>query len=331
MKEREESLSPKKAPETRESSVELLKLIAIFFIVICHSFDGLGCLHPEIIGSDGIFNDLTIATMNPILIVEVILSAFGQLGNLIFLICSSWFLSRSSKVKPQKILKMIAGDSVIYGSSTNGVAVSEFLSKTTGCLCVKDAISGTKLQCIDNDPLSFLSRVVSGTTLKPDKEIDGFFIQISVNDVSSLNYKNMGDLSSQTNINLNSFDVSTTLGSLEYIVNYIENTWDCPIFLCTQSFYENSGSRQAGFFNPDWYTVLLDKVYSLIDKYDTFSNFDVEIINLFYDDAFNNAVSDLYFDWAMDDSIHPKLAGYRNWWTPYFISYLEAFFANAAD
>ena len=223
------------------------------------------------------------------------------------------------------------GDSVIYGSSTNGVAVSEFLSKTTGCLCVKDAISGTKLQCIDNDPMSFLSRVVSGTTLKPDKEIDGFFIQISVNDVSSLNYTNMGDLSSQTNINLNSFDVSTTLGSLEYIVNYIENTWDCPIFLCTQSFYENSGSRQAGFFNPDWYTVLLDKVYSLIDKYDTFSNFDVEIINLFYDDAFNNAVSDLYFDWAMDDSIHPKLAGYRNWWTPYFISYLEAFFANAVD
>ena len=108
MKEREESLSPKKASETRESSVELLKLIAIFFIVICHSFDGLGYLHPEIIGSDGIFNDLTIATMNPILIVEVILSAFGQLGNLIFLICSSWFLSRSSKVKPQKILKMIA-------------------------------------------------------------------------------------------------------------------------------------------------------------------------------------------------------------------------------
>ena len=33
--------------------------------------------------------------------------------------------------------------------------------------------------------------------------------------------------------------------------------------------------------------------------------------------------SDKYYSWACNDPIHPRKAGYLQWWTPYIQAYLE--------
>ena len=35
------------------------------------------------------------------------------------------------------------------------------------------------------------------------------------------------------------------------------------------------------------------------------------------------AASDKYYSWACNDPIHPRKAGYLQWWTPYIQAYLE--------
>jgi len=50
--------------------------------------------------------------------------------------------------------------------------------------------------------------------------------------------------------------------------------------------------------------------------------FEVGVIDLFNDEEFNAVASDAYYSWATSDAIHPKKAGYLQWWTPYFESYL---------
>ena len=46
------------------------------------------------------------------------------------------------------------------------------------------------------------------------------------------------------------------------------------------------------------------------------------MIDLFNDEEFNAAVSDDYYKWCTNDPVHPKKAGYLNWWMPYFEQFL---------
>lgn len=88
----------------RNSSVELLKIIAMIMIVISHSMpNGDGVL-------DGTIN-LDQVTLDVQIIFARILKCFGEIGNDVFLICSSWFLLDSDKVNTRKIAFMI-GDCV---------------------------------------------------------------------------------------------------------------------------------------------------------------------------------------------------------------------------
>ena len=43
----------------------------------------------------------------------------------------------------------------------------------------------------------------------------------------------------------------------------------------------------------------------------------VGVIDMFHDAEFNAAASKEYYGWAQSDAIHPKRAGYLQWWTPY--------------
>ena len=215
------------------------------------------------------------------------------------------------------------GDSVTFGYGSNGEAVPEYLSALTGCQCVKDAVSGTKIQWAKDDSQSFVSRLVHGNIFQKDKSIDAFFVQISVNDVTNNFYVNMGNVTSEETLSLSDFDTATTIGGLEYIINFVEETWNCPIYLCTQNFYGDNGPRKDTYFNSQQYNLLLDKVYDTLGKYSRHNDFSVSIIDLYDDLSFNEAISDDYFKWCMLDPIHPKRAAYRNWWAPYFQAFLE--------
>lgn len=85
---------------TRESNIELLKIIAIIFIVLSHSMpDG---------DTARLSSAINMGTENnPTYIVLQVMHNLGQIGNDIFLVCSFWFLLSSKKIKSKKIISLM--------------------------------------------------------------------------------------------------------------------------------------------------------------------------------------------------------------------------------
>ena len=92
----------------RESGVELLKLAALFIIVISHVTQSLG----RDMSAAGIPNDYLLhfksASADPVVLVLAVFRHFGSLGNLIFFVCSAWFLCDSKRAKTDKIISLAA-------------------------------------------------------------------------------------------------------------------------------------------------------------------------------------------------------------------------------
>lgn len=121
----------------RNSSVELLKIIAIILIVFSHAMpDDETLSHYSSI-------NLNIATKDIQYFIISLIHNMGQIGNDIFLVCSSWFLIESEKVNKNKILYMI-GDCVTISIGmllvfmllgyklSNGYIVKQFFPITFG-------------------------------------------------------------------------------------------------------------------------------------------------------------------------------------------------------
>lgn len=88
--------------KTRFSGIELLKLIAMFFIVISHSAPYYGNASAES------FLNLRVSTTNIQHLFIIFFVYLGQIGNCIFLACSSHFLLEQDTVKGRKIISLLA-------------------------------------------------------------------------------------------------------------------------------------------------------------------------------------------------------------------------------
>ena len=82
----------------RNSGVELLKIFAIFFIVLAHTCKSL---------TDGGILDLNRATTNTNIFILFIFRHGGILGNLIFFISSAWYFLDNNNFNIRKWLSMI--------------------------------------------------------------------------------------------------------------------------------------------------------------------------------------------------------------------------------
>lgn len=91
----------------RESGIELLKIVAILFIVINHVCQTLGEKPLELIQLASELIDASMATTNIQYIIIAFFRHFGSLGNNIFLACSFWFLCDSKKFKINKIVTIL--------------------------------------------------------------------------------------------------------------------------------------------------------------------------------------------------------------------------------
>lgn len=91
----------------RNSSVELLKCLAILLIIISHAQPKYGALEAPWRLS------LTMATDNPQIFGMIIGDYFGQIGNAIFIICSAWFLIESNDIKVKKILHLLTDSWIV--------------------------------------------------------------------------------------------------------------------------------------------------------------------------------------------------------------------------
>lgn len=90
----------------RESGIELLKIAAIFLIVITHVVQTLSNENNYISYSDYVLN-VSGATINLKLLTLAMLRCLGAMGNSIFFVCSAWFLLDSDKASKKKVLMMI--------------------------------------------------------------------------------------------------------------------------------------------------------------------------------------------------------------------------------
>lgn len=222
------------------------------------------------------------------------------------------------------------GSSVTYGHASNGVAMSEYISALTGCECKKDAVSGTTILC-DNESIysgakSYVTRLMNSTIFDKNENIDAFICQISTNDCISSNLSKRGKITEKDVIDIDKFDIETTLGGVETIIAYVFNTWHCPIYFYSGSYFTDGldkSLRQNRDPKGSKYEVLVSQVKQISEKWNEHENFHVGVIDMFNDEEFNKLASDKYYSWAMSDAVHPKKAGYLQWWSPYIVKYLE--------
>lgn len=191
------------------------------------------------------------------------------------------------------------GSSVTKGEAAEYVSFVEYMEKRDGLIPVKEAVSATTLT--DKwSGLAFLgygngsSYVKRLKKLDKDMQVDCLVCQLSTNDAS----KNLplGEISDAKE--MDSFDLNTITGAMEYIIAYSRQTWDCPVVFYTGSYYESEP-----------YEKMVERLYGLQKKWG------IGIIDLYTDEEFNSIEKETY-DLYMNDKIHPTKAGYLKWWTP---------------
>lgn len=237
------------------------------------------------------------------LAIIIVLAAGGYVGNMFGLFNQGNYGNYtpdsneaiSSPINGKTVIFL--GSSVTFGYGSLGTSFVEYLEEADGIIPVKEAVSGTTLADIKKN--SYVSRL---KTVDTAITADAFVCQLSTNDAT----KNipLGTLSTGTDSA--SFDTSTVIGAIEYIINYVNNTWHCPVIFYTNTRYEN-----------DNYQKMVDALSEISGKYD------ITVIDLWNNEELNN-ISDEKRSLYMVDSIHPTRAGYSEWWLPEFQKTLYA-------
>lgn len=90
--------------KTRESGIEILKIIAMCLIVIYHTDMSVSFMN----GGLGIYPLSAGATTDINVFIFNIFGYFGHIGCTIFFVCSAWFLVESEKVNKRKVVFMLS-------------------------------------------------------------------------------------------------------------------------------------------------------------------------------------------------------------------------------
>lgn len=196
------------------------------------------------------------------------------------------------------------GSSITFGEHSKEEGIPEFMDKIYGTVSIKEAISGTTL-AVTNDSQSYVERF-DKYLASADRALamDCVIVQLSTND--STKVRDFGEVTPDSITAPESFDKNTTFGAMEYIIAMAKQTWDCPVV-----FYANPP------YGLDRYREMVDGLHKIAKKWD------IAVIDLYNDEAFNNIPSEDY-ELYMADSIHPTKAGYRDWWLPKFYECLSA-------
>ena len=221
------------------------------------------------------------------------------------------------------------GSSVTYGSAASGNSMADYLAAKTGAICVKEAVSGTTIYddggTGDSGAKSYTRRLVNSTAFDPDAKIDAFICQISTNDCTSNRLIHRGSVAPDNVVDFEEFDRRTTLGGIEFIVSYVTETWNCPVYFYSGARFgdgADKAKRQNNNPKGSEYGKLVSETQQVCDKWTRLKYAKTGIIDLYNDDEFNEVATDEYYVWATSDPIHPKKAGYLQWWMPYFEHFL---------
>lgn len=194
---------------------------------------------------------------------------------------------------------LFLGSSVTYGEKSYGESIPDYLAKKHQCTSVKEAVSGTTLMDKTTAAGKSYVRRLEEYLAKEGKanSLDGFILQLSTNDIS---YRDQwGSVAPDEEKDASTFDKQTTIGAMEYIFATIREAYHCPLYLFSNSRYN------------DYYGELVKLAIPAVAKWD------VTFINLHDDAAFNDITPEQHEKY-MDDNVHPSRCGYRDWWLPKF-------------
>lgn len=176
------------------------------------------------------------------------------------------------------------GSSVTYGYASDGVSFADLMAEQLDFHMIKEAVSGTTLA--DRDETSYVSRLKKWDASTP---VDVFVCQLSTNDAKD-------------SLEIPLHEISN---AIESIVRYVKSTWDCPIVFYTGTKYDNVK-----------YLTMIDLLKAMRKAYG------FAILDLWHDIDML-CVDKEDYNRYMQDPIHPRLAGYRDWWLPKFIDFFE--------
>lgn len=185
------------------------------------------------------------------------------------------------------------GSSVTFGAASLEQSFVEYLAASQGIIPVKEAVSGTTL--VTSEENNYIERMKK---LSEDIQADAFICQLSTNDATR--NKPPGRISEN-----DEYDTETIIGAIESIIAYAKETWHCPVYFYTGTKYDSA-----------LYAEMVKALYEIQKKWN------IGIIDLWNDEkmcAVNKEDYALY----MADPIHPTKAGYRDWWTPAFVTFLK--------
>ncbi len=187
------------------------------------------------------------------------------------------------------------GSSVTYGQAAGGYSMADYIADShPATRCYKYAISGTTLVNDGDKPGSYVERIQE---VDKDLNVDLVVIQLSTNDAT--NGKPMGEVSDSTS--MDDFDVTTITGAEEFLIAYAKETWDCPVYFYTGSYYES-----------EEYAMMVAGLYDVCDKWDA------GVVNLWEQEDMRAVRGTETYDVYMSDPIHPTREGYVEWWGPKF-------------
>ena len=209
-------------------------------------------------------------------------------------------VNNDSSLKGKRIIFL--GSSVVYGYGSLGESFVDYLEKEDGVIAVKEAVSGTTL--VDQSMLGKKSYIERMKEIDPNIEADLFVCQLSTNDATTR--RRLGTISDSTDIS--SFNTHTVTGAIEYIIAYAQQTWDCPVVFFASPQYDSKT-----------YEAMTDRLLEVADKWN------ISVLDLWHDEEMRSVSSDDYALY-MADEIHPTKAGYREWFTPKFETFLEEYF-----
>ena len=218
------------------------------------------------------------------------------------------------------------GSSVTLGMASCEESVPDYIAARNGAICVKDAVSGTTLA--GNDKNGYLYRLHNGNFDKNAK-IDAFVCQVSTNDAKKKNIGRLGSVSGLLVTDKSEFDTDTVAGAMEYVIAYVVQTWNCPIYFYTNAYFSDEGYKKSKDPKSSDYSLMVDLTYELAEKWNNVGA-DVRIIDLFGDEDFNDIPQEDY-EFYMYDAVHPYKAGYLEWWTPAFEKVMLKDFGNSVS
>ena len=188
---------------------------------------------------------------------------------------------------------LFLGSSVTEGAAAEGQSFVELFEALDGVNAIKESKSGTTLA--DKVSLPALLFFGNGDSyvkrlrqIDPDAQIDCVVVQLSTNDATMK--LPLGEIGGG--------ETKTVTGAMEWIIQYSRETWSCPVVFYTGSHYDS-----------DAYAAMVERLYELQEQWD------IGVIDLYTDEAFN-AIDSHTYDFYMYDSIHPTKAGYLKWWFP---------------